>query len=139
MDVPQVDFDKPVRPAALCRSVTTESEKAERSEETELNGVEEERDDMLDDEGSEIDGEEELAAPDWRVRAGPRNTPTQRDRAEHQATQVPFRDWCLYCMMDHHVPKQKSEDQSRRPIFAMDNFFMRMESARMFKQFQKNR
>ena len=38
-----------------------------------------------------------------------------------------------YCMMGrgrthHHVAKLKSEDQSRRPIIAMD-FFMRMESA----------
>ena len=29
----------------------------------------------------------------------------------------------------HHVAKQKSEDQSRRPIIAMGYFFMRMESA----------
>ena len=37
-----------------------------------------------------------------------------------------------HCMMGrgrthHHVAKQKSEDQSRRPIIAMDYFFMRME------------
>ena len=38
---------------------------------TRLNGVEEERDGMSDEEGNEIDDEEELAAPDWRVRAGP--------------------------------------------------------------------
>ena len=70
----------PVRPAALCRGVTTESEKAVWSEEVELNGIEEERDGMSDEEGNEIDGEEEFAAPDWRVRAGPRNKPTQRER-----------------------------------------------------------
>ena len=29
----------------------------------------------------------------------------------------------------HHVTKQESEDQSRRPIIAMDYFFMRMESS----------
>ena len=29
----------------------------------------------------------------------------------------------------HHVAKQKSEDQSRRPIIAMDHFIMKMESA----------
>ena len=29
----------------------------------------------------------------------------------------------------HHVAKRKSEDQSRRPIIAMDYFFMIMESA----------
>ena len=64
----QAAFDKPVRPAALCRGVTTENRKAGWSEETELNGVEGERDGMSDEEGNAIDGEEELAAPDWRVR-----------------------------------------------------------------------
>ena len=96
----QAAFDKPVRPAALCRGVTTGSEKRRMSEEAELNGVEEERDGMSDGEGDEIDGEEELAASDWRVRAGPRNKPTQREREEHEeATHVPFRDWCAHCMM----------------------------------------
>ena len=47
---------------------------------------------MSDEEGNEIDDEEELAAPDWRVRAGPRNKPTQRENEEHEATHVPFRD-----------------------------------------------
>ena len=55
-----------------------------------MSGVEEERDGMPDEEGNEIDGEEELAAPGWRVRAGPRSKPTQRERKEHEATHVPF-------------------------------------------------
>ena len=112
-------FDKPVRPAALCRGETAENRKLEEDEETELNGVE---------------GEGELSAPDWRVRAGPRNKPTQMEREEHEATHVPLRDWCAHCMMGrgrthHHIAKQKSEDESRKPIIAMDYFFMRMESA----------
>ena len=139
----QAAFDKPVRPAALCGGVTTEKEKVERSEETELNGVEEERDEMSDEEGNEIDGEEDVAAPDWRVRAGPRNKPTHWEREEHEATHVPFRDWCVHCTVGrgrthHHVAKHKSEDQSRRPIIAMDYFFMEWNQPRMFKQFQKN-
>ena len=73
-------FDKFVRLAILCRGETAENRKTERGEETELNGVEERRDEMSDDEGGEIDGEEKLAAPDWRVRAGPRSKPTQRER-----------------------------------------------------------
>ena len=90
------------------------------------------KDEMSDEEGGEIDVEEELAAPDWRVRAGPRSKPTQREGEEHEATHVSFRDWCAHCMMGrgrthHQVAKQKSEDQSRRPIIAMDYFFMRME------------
>ena len=99
-----------------------------------MNGVEDECDEMSDGEGDEIDGEEESAAPGWRVRVGPRNKPTHRERADHEATHVPFRDWCVHCMMGggrthHHVAKQKSEDESRRPIIAMDYFFMKMEAA----------
>ena len=72
------------------RGETAEKE-VERNEATELNEVEEERDEMSGEEGDEIDGGEELAAPDWRVRAGPRN---KGEREEHEATHVPFRDWC---------------------------------------------
>ena len=99
-----------------------------------MNGVEEEHDKMSDEEGGETHSEEELAAPDWRVRAGPRSRPTQRERQEHEATHVPFRDWCAHCMMGrgrthHHVAKRESEDEFRRPIIAMDYFFMKLESA----------
>ena len=48
----QAAFDKLVRLAALCRGVTTENRKAGWSEETELDGVEEERDEMSDEEGN---------------------------------------------------------------------------------------
>ena len=121
----QAAFDKPIRPAALCRVGAAGKKEVERCEEIELNGVGEERDDMSDEGGDKIDDEEELAAPDWQVRAGLRNKPTQREREEHEATHVPFRDWCAHCMMErgrthHHIAKQKSEDESRRPIIAMD-------------------
>ena len=89
----QAAFDKPVRR----QTCNDRKQKAGWSEETEFNGVEEERDGMSDEEGNEIDGEEELAAPDWRVRAGIRNKPTRRE--EHQATHVPFRDWCVHCII----------------------------------------
>ena len=49
----QAAFDKPVRPAALCRGETAENGQAERGEETELNGVEEGRDEMSDEEGGD--------------------------------------------------------------------------------------
>ena len=103
------------RPAALCRGEEAQNRKLEEIEETELNGVEEGEDRMPDDEGDRIDGEEELAAPDWRVSAGPRNKPTQKEGEKHGATHVPFRDWCTHSTMGrgrthHHVTKQKSED-----------------------------
>ena len=67
----QAAFDKLVWPTALCRGVTTENRKAGWNEEAELNGDKDERDGMSEGEGNETDGEEELAAPEWRVRAGP--------------------------------------------------------------------
>ena len=114
----QAAFDKPVRPAALCRGETAENGKAEQGEETELNGVEEGRDEMSDKEGDIIDGEEELAAPDLCVRAWPRNKPTQEERREHEATHVPFGDWCAHYMMKkghthHHVTQQEKARISR--------------------------
>ena len=86
-----------------------------------MNGVEEGEDGMSDGEADVIEGEEELAPPDWRVRARPRNKPTRKEREEHE---VPFCDWCTHCMMGrrrthHHVTKQKNEDQSRRHTIAM--------------------
>ena len=60
----QAAFDKPARLAALCKCETAEKGKLNGNEETELNGVEEGRDEMSDEEGDTIDGEEELAAPD---------------------------------------------------------------------------
>ena len=36
---------------------------------------------------------EKRGTADWRVRTGPRNKPTARER-ENEATHMPFRDWC---------------------------------------------
>ena len=63
---------------------------------------------MSDEGGDRIDGEEELAAPGLRVRAGSRSKPTQKESEEHEATHVPFRDWCTHCTMGrgrthHHI------------------------------------
>ena len=128
----QAAFDKPVRPAALCRDGAAEKKEVEQCEER-IDGVGQGRDDMSDEEGDKTDDEEELAAPDWRVRADP-GTNRHKGREEHEATHVPFRDWCAQCMMGrgrthHHIAKEKSEVESRRPIIAMDYFFMKMESA----------
>ena len=75
---------------------------------------------------------ETTAKMSWQRQIGERER--EREREEHKATNLPFRDSCAHCMMGrgrthHHVAKQKSQDQSRRHIFAMDYFFMKMESA----------
>ena len=81
----QATFDRPVRPVTLRRGGEAEIGTLDGHEETELNGVEEGRDEMSDEEGDRLDGEEELAAPHWRVRAGSRNKPKQKDREKHVA------------------------------------------------------
>ena len=84
-------FDELVRPAALCEREGAEDRKLEEVEGQVLNGVEQGEDGMSVEGGDEVNGEEELATPDWRVRAGPRNRPTQKEREEHDATHVLFR------------------------------------------------
>ena len=83
-------FDKLVRRAAVCRGEEAEISQIEEIQETELHGVEE---------GGGKEGEGEMAPPAWRVRAGPRNKPTQKEREDHEAIHVPFRDWRTHCMM----------------------------------------
>ena len=88
---------------------------------------EEGEDAMTVKEGEVVDGEGEAGTVDWRARADPRNKPTARETEEHEATHMPFRDWCTHCLMGrgrnhHHVSKQKSENLLRRPIVAMDSF-----------------
>ena len=84
---------------------------------------------MSETERDGVEGEGEMAPPDWCVRT------TQKKKEEHEATHVPLGDWCSHCMMcrgrtHHHVTKQKSEDQSksRRPANAMDCYFLKMNS-----------
>ena len=64
-----------VRPRPKCSSESEES-----CAEQELNGLQEGEDAMTDEEGQGVDGEEEAGTVDWRVRAGPRNKPTARER-----------------------------------------------------------
>ena len=64
----------------------------------------------------------------------PRNKPTAREREQHEATRMPFRDWCAHCMMGrgrahHHASKKRSEDLSRRPLIAMDYHFLKPNSS----------
>ena len=86
--------------------------------------------DGIDEGGDGSDGEEELAPPDWHVRAGPSNRPTQQEREEHEATHVRVRNWCIHRTTGtgrthHHATKQKSEDQPRRATIAIDYYSMK--------------
>ena len=77
-------IDKLARPASVCRGAEAEVEA------TELDGVEEGQDRMTEKAGGYVEGEGEMTMPDWRLRARPRNRPTQKEREEHEATHVPI-------------------------------------------------
>ena len=118
--------NKPVRPRM---KYSCESE--ESCAEQELNGLEE--GDAMTDEEERVEVEGEAETADWRVREGPRSEPTAREREEHEATHMPFCDWCAYWMISrdrtqHHESKKSSEDLSRRPIIAMDYNFLQPNS-----------
>ena len=110
----QAAFDKPIRPAALCRGETAEDRKLEEAEETELKEGEEGQDERSDEGGGRIDGEEELAAPDWRVSEGraQKQIDTEGERGARSNTRTVQR---LVCRLHdgkrlpthHHVTKQR--------------------------------
>ena len=80
----QTAFDKPVRPAALCRIGAGGKKKSERCEEKEVNDIGGERDVMSDGEGDKIGDEGECAAPNWRVKPANKNRTTQRGRKKQE-------------------------------------------------------
>ena len=124
-----------VRSAALCEREREEGRRLTGAEKTEFElEFQEGEDEMSVEGGDDVDGEVELATPDWRVRAGPGNRPTQKEREEHEATHVPFRDWCTHCKIGsgrthHHVTKQRNGDETQRSTIAMDYYIMKMQPA----------
>ena len=90
--------------------------------------IEQGEDRRSEEAGGEVEGEGALTPPDEDL-----ETDQSRKIQEHEATHVPFRETCTHCMMGrerthHHVTKQQSEDQSRRPTNAIDQCFMHLNS-----------
>ena len=50
---------------------------------------------------------------EWRVRSGPRNTPTQKNRENHETPHVSFRDWDSFCMMDRGCTKSSRRQEEK--------------------------
>ena len=91
-----------------------------------------------EDEGVNIDDEEnqveeaEGENSAVKFRRSPSGAPTQREREEHEATHIPYREWCECCVRArgrrraHRSQELSDEDrEKRRPVIAMDYFFMK--------------
>ena len=77
------------------------------------------------------DGDEEEAQQPVTRRA-PKG-PTKEEREKHEATHLPFREWCQHCVRGrgrNKPHKKKTEDEkedNRVPRISMDYFFMSQE------------
>ena len=66
----------------------------------------------------------------WR-----RKGPTKKEKEEHEATRIPFRSWCRYCVRGrgrnkpHRGTDQSEEEEMRVATITMDYFFMNEEDA----------
>ena len=84
------------------------------------------------------DGGDDEEGDEVKVRRTPKG-PTRREREEHEATHIPYRDWCRHCIRGRAPnrphrranPGGEEEEESRRvPRISMDYFFMAQEGER---------
>ena len=83
------------------------------------------------------DEEEEEEADVPNTRRAPKG-PTQKERAEHEATHIPYRDWCRHCVRGRATnkphrskPGEEEDAQGRKvPRISMDYFFMSQEGGK---------
>ena len=66
------------------------------------------------------------------LRRAPRG-PTSAEREEHEATHIPYRDWCAHCVRGratnrpHRADKDREDEEAKKnkvPRISMDYFFM---------------
>ena len=81
--------------------------------------------------------QEDEEAGEVKTRRAPKG-PTQKEREEHEATHIPYRDWCKHCVRgrapnrQHRVKIKGDGDTEGRkvPRISMDYFFMSQEGER---------
>ena len=83
-----------------------------------------------EEENEENQAEEaEGEIPTVNFRRSPGGAPTKREREEHEATHIPYREWCECCVRargrrhaHRHLKLSDEGRESRRPVIAMDYF-----------------
>ena len=94
--------------------------------------------DQADDQDQQVEmQEEEDEGQEAKVRKTPKG-PTQKEREEHEATHIPYRDWCQHCVRGrainkpHRAAKDEEEEAKERkvPKVSMDYFFIGQEGDR---------
>ena len=90
------------------------------------------------DAGPDHDEEcEDEEAEEVKTRKAPKG-PTRKEKEEHEATHIPYRDWCRHCVRGRatnrpHRVKAKGEEEAEQqkvPRISMDYFFMAQDGGR---------
>ena len=82
---------------------------------------------FMETENEDDDKEEETSAAQVKIRAAP-SEPSARERAEHEATHIPYRSWCVHCVRGRgrstkHMKMKRDEEEPDVPRISMDYFF----------------
>ena len=105
--------------------------------EEQLRPVQDEKGEDKQEEDDEKEDELEEAVK-VRVRRAP-GEPTKKEREEHEATHIPYRDWCAHCVRGratnrpHRADKEKEDEEDKQhkvPRISMDYFFMGQQGER---------
>ena len=111
-----------------------EIKQCEEDKATELKRVEEREDTMSDEKEMERKVKESWRCQTGVRERGARTRPTQKERAEFEATRVPVVDLCTHLhdgQRKHQPPRHQTDrasDQSRRLTIAMDCYVVKMNS-----------
>ena len=87
--------------------------------------------------GSAHEEQEDEEAGEVKTRRAPKG-PTKKEREEHEATHIPYRDWCKHCVRGRapnrqHSSKTKEDEETEQrkvPRISMDYFFMAQDGER---------
>ena len=76
-----------------------------------------------------METDEEAAEP--KIRRAPKGS-TKEERERHEATHLPFRDWCKHCLRGRgrnrpHQSRKGNAEESQVVRISMDYFFMSKE------------
>ena len=111
-------------------AIQTEITQQQDKESTKSSKEDEEREEMKDE--GEYQDKDEEEAQEAVTRRAPKG-PTKEEREKHEATHLPFREWCQHCIRGRgrnkpHKKKTEEEKEGHRVSrVSMDYFFMSQE------------
>ena len=110
--------------------------KMQSASSTDKTATQDTREEQGGQEGKDEDEEEEAQEP--VTRKAPKG-PTKEERERHEATHLPFREWCPHCVRGrarnrpHKKAKEDDEKETKVVRVSMDYFFMRQDEEKVVR------